>query len=79
MSEFRGRDIVKEVFDAFSSDEEAQLLLPDDQRALIKRLRSQGEKKRVICDFIAGMTDRYAMEVYGRLFSTTPPSMFKPH
>jgi dGTPase len=79
MSEFRGRDIVKEVFDAFSSDEEAQLLLPDDHRALIKRLRSQGEKKRVICDFIAGMTDRYAMEVYGRLFSTTPPSMFKPH
>lgn len=34
--------------------------------------------KRVICDFIAGMTDRYAMEFYGRLFSENPQTIFKP-
>jgi dGTPase len=34
--------------------------------------------KRVICDFIAGMTDRYAVQFYGRLFGTNPESIFAP-
>jgi dGTPase len=79
MSEFRGRDIIKSIFETLAEGDEAQLLLPEDQRAMLRLIRSQDAKKRVICDYIAGMTDRYAMEVYGRLFSTTPPSMFKPH
>ena len=28
--------------------------------------------------FIAGMTDRYAVEFYGRLNSDTPQTVFKP-
>jgi dGTPase len=36
------------------------------------------EKRRVICDFIAGMTDRYAVQFYGRLFGTNPESVFSP-
>ncbi|MGA9726232.1 MAG: hypothetical protein WBE80_09245 [Methylocella sp.] len=35
-------------------------------------------KKRVVCDFIAGMTDRYAVEFYSRIFSDSPQSIFKP-
>jgi dGTPase len=33
---------------------------------------------RSVCDFVAGMTDRYAMEFYGRLHSDSAQSMFKP-
>jgi dGTPase len=28
----------------------------------------QGRTKRVVCDYIAGMTDRYAMEEFQKLF-----------
>ena len=32
-------------------------------------LKEPHEKQRVVCDFIAGMTDRYAVQFYSRLFS----------
>jgi len=35
-------------------------------------------QRRIICDFIAGMTERYALEFYGRLFSEAPETLFKP-
>ncbi|WP_421579174.1 hypothetical protein [Shinella sp. M31] len=35
-------------------------------------------KKRTICDFIAGMTDRYAVEFYSRLFGANGMTMHKP-
>ncbi len=39
-------------------------LLPEDHQARIPALGSE----RVIADYIAGMTDRYAMDEYRRLF-----------
>jgi dGTPase len=42
--------------------------LPEDWQEQVKR----GEKGRVIGDFVAGMTDRLAMEWHGRLFDDTP-------
>ena len=27
------------------------------------------KRARAVCDYIAGMTDRYAIEVHGKLFS----------
>ena len=36
------------------------------------------EKYRCICDFISGMTDKYAIEFYGRLKSENPETIFKP-
>ncbi|MBN2429595.1 MAG: deoxyguanosinetriphosphate triphosphohydrolase [Deltaproteobacteria bacterium] len=39
-------------------------LLPDDFQAKMAETRAE----RVICDYIAGMTDRYAMDQYRRLF-----------
>jgi len=35
-------------------------------------------QKRIICDYVAGMTDRYAMEFWARLNSDSAESMFKP-
>ncbi|HWA01020.1 MAG TPA: dNTP triphosphohydrolase [Caulobacterales bacterium] len=78
-SEFRGKDIVKRLFEAFDDDHSARLLLPDDHRALLLAITKDSVRSRVVCDYVAGMTDRYAMEVYRRLYSTDPPSMFKPH
>lgn len=58
----KARRIVRELFDAFV--EEPRLLPPDYQR-------SDGQEQhqaRKIADYIAGMTDRYAMREHQRLF-----------
>lgn len=74
--EFRGYDLVKTIFVALDS-QDGHLLLPEDCRLMHSRLRTAPERKRLICDFVAGMTDRYAMEFYGRL-KESGASIFKP-
>jgi dGTPase len=71
--EFRGKDIVKEIFKCLSKD---QRLLPMDWRSWWEGLPSQNHKLRCVCDFIAGMTDRYALEFFQRLRGD-PVSIFK--
>lgn len=61
----KAKRIVKEMFEAFISD--PSLLPPDYQ------LQPQGDRvsmaqARKVADFIAGMTDRYAMSEHRRLF-----------
>lgn len=77
ISENRGYDIVKKLFERLSAPK-GYLLMPDDFRSLYESFCDEAKRKRVICDFIAGMTDRYAVEFYGRLFSENPQSIFKP-
>ena len=77
VAEHRGRDIVTKIFTALDSPS-GHLLLPDDFRLLHKSVSAIDEKKRVICNFIAGMTDKYALEFYDRLYSARPESIFKP-
>ena len=73
--EYRGWRIVKAIFEALS-EPDGDLLLPDDYR---KQLRGPGvERDRTICDFIAAMTDRYALEFFGRLHSEGAQTIFKP-
>jgi dGTPase len=57
----KSRRIVRELFDAFH--QEARLL-PADHQA---RVEAQGP--RAIADYIAGMTDRYAIKEHRRLFA----------
>lgn len=61
----QAKRIVKSLFDVFFSEPET---LPPEWRA---RYEAADEKKlaRVVCDYIAGMTDRYAMREYRRLFA----------
>jgi dGTPase len=54
------------------------LLLPDDFQGVFDLVKKEDERKRVVCDFIAGMTDRYAVEFYGRLNSEQHHSIFNP-
>jgi dGTPase len=77
--EFRGTDIVTKIFHEIkeSASNPTRSLLPYDYRHLYNNI-GENEKDRVICDFIAGMTDRYAIEFYGRIFSDHPQTIFKP-
>lgn len=78
LGEYRGYEIVSGIFKALASPR-GYLLMPDDVRAKFQNCgRSQSKKMRVVCDFVAGMTDRYAVEFYGRLHSDMAQSMFKP-
>lgn len=43
-------------------------LLGDDDSAEIEAAETEEEKARLVCDFLAGMTDGYATRMYRRLF-----------
>jgi len=75
---FRTEEIIGAIFDALSNEKrKGYILLPKDFRAIYEAFKNPKEKKRVICDFIACMTDRYALEFYGRLTSENPQTIFK--
>ena len=76
--EYRGYQVVTDIFRALASDQ-GRHLLPEDVRDLYEDMNEDLDAQmRCVCDFVAGMTDRYAMEFYGRLHSDTAQSMFKP-
>ncbi|MFQ5936289.1 MAG: deoxyguanosinetriphosphate triphosphohydrolase [Acidiferrobacterales bacterium] len=61
--------IIKELFTAFMED---QLLLPPQYQAKLPahgRTSDRTRKARIIADYIAGMTDRYAIHEYARVFN----------
>jgi dGTPase len=55
----KARRIVRELFNAFV--DEPRLLPPDHQQ------RAEHNRHRAVADYIAGMTDRYAMQEHDRL------------
>jgi dGTPase len=75
--EYRGKDIVKKIFEALSQPE-GERLLPKDYRLIHDRAKESLEK-RTICDFVAGMTDRYALDYYSRITSGDEQTIFKPY
>lgn len=77
LGEYRGYDLVTEIFEALMGPR-GDLLMPGDVRAVIGLKEDAEHKARTICDFVAGMTDRYAMEFWARLNSDAAESMFKP-
>jgi dGTPase len=78
VTEYRGYEVISRIFDALSGTK-GYLLMPEDVRELYDYYQANATaRKRVVCDFVSGMTDRYAMEFYGRLHSESAESMFKP-
>lgn len=57
----KARRIINELFMAFMSD--SRLLPPQFQR------QAEIDQARAVADYVAGMTDRYAIKEYRRLFS----------
>jgi dGTPase len=62
----KGARVVRELFDEFCR---APQLLPERYG---RRIRDQGPE-RTVCDYVAGMTDRYAQDEYLRLFRPYTP------
>ncbi|MRG70579.1 dNTP triphosphohydrolase [Alphaproteobacteria bacterium HT1-32] len=69
--EFKGQNMVVSVFEAMASD--PTRLLPKDALALHEK---SDIKERIICDYVAGMTDLYLLKTYERLFSPRMGSVF---
>lgn len=70
--EFKGKAMISKIFDAlkdnyFESPKNFKLL-PDFSDRVIRSANSSLERIRLLCDYIAGMTDSYAIKTYKRLF-----------
>lgn len=73
--EYRGKDLVSGIYDSIVDS--GGKLLPEDYKMMYDTCSELPEKRRIICDFVAGMTDRYAMEFYSRI-KGDGESIFKP-
>lgn len=70
--EFKGNSMIEKVFEVLKSnyvDEDKKIkLLPDYTDKIIRAEKDSSMKVRMICDYISGMTDAYAVRIYRRLF-----------
>ncbi len=79
IAEYRGMEIVSSIFETLADEKKhGPTLMPKDFQQIYSSVNNTS-KKRVICDYIAGMTDRYCIEFYGRLKSENPETIFKPY
>jgi len=69
----KGKEIINKLYGAYvKAYRENVKILPPDIHKSCNEAESKGENyMRVIADYIAGMTDRFAMEEYRRLFDVT--------
>jgi dGTPase len=66
----KARDVVARLFAAYAQD---ATLMPDDWQARLPQHEPQ--RARVIADFIAGMSDRFAMQAVGQIYGTKPEGL----
>lgn len=68
--EYKGQQIIMDLFEALSADPER--LLPDATRKKWQLAEDENRAgMRVICDYIAAMTDGYAQKLHQQLFSAS--------
>lgn len=67
----KAANIIRSLFDAFIED--PRLLPPEQQKHVLTLEQDAGDtgRARGIADYIAGMTDRYAIREYERIFNVT--------
>lgn len=70
--EFKGQQVVKQLFEVFASD--PKRFLP---KTTLARYEKDNKKIRVICDYISGMTDEYATKLYQTVFMPQCGSIFE--
>ncbi len=68
--------VVESLFNEFTKDK-SENMLPSDFQEMFENADSKEKQNRVVCDYIAGMTDNYALKIYGRLFSHDTASIFE--
>jgi len=74
---YKGQQMLLEIFEALSAD--PQRLLPQDLALEWQEAeRSKLNGHRIICDYMASMTDDYASRLYNKLFVPSLGSVFEP-
>ncbi|EHQ9268536.1 deoxyguanosinetriphosphate triphosphohydrolase family protein [Vibrio parahaemolyticus] len=73
--EFKGQKLVIELFQILSTDPE-RFLPKTTVKSWKEKKGDESEQLRVICDFIAGMTDDYATKFYEKLMTPNKGSIF---
>ncbi len=70
--EFKGNRMIESMFkvlkENYIDNMHSTKLLPDFNDNIIRKEKNKKLRARLICDYIAGMTDSYAMKTYRRLF-----------
>ena len=69
--EYKGQMMILKLFQVLSENPER--LLPE---STLRQYKNSDNPKRVICDYISGMTDNYATKLYSKLFSPDTGSVF---
>lgn len=69
--EFKGQGMVIAVFEAMQAD--PVRLLPREE---LEKFKASGGELRIICDYVAAMTDTHLLKTYERLFSPRMGSVF---
>lgn len=62
------RSIFKVLEDNYVNNLSEIKLLPDFSDRIVREEKDKTKRARLICDYIAGMTDTFAMRIYKRLF-----------
>lgn len=65
----RGQKVVGQLFDSMLADPGK---LPSRWRLRLDEASGEAEKARIVCDFVAGMTDPFAIEMHAGLFDAAP-------
>lgn len=73
--EYGGQTVVLRLFDAISSNPGS--LLDNKNRILFKQAQDETAAYRVVCDYLANMTDEYAYRMHERLFGFNTRTIFE--
>lgn len=73
--EYGGQTVVLRLFDAISSNPAS--LLDNKNRDLFKQAKDETEAYRIVCDYLANMTDEYAYRMHERLFGFNTRTIFE--
>ena len=73
--EYGGQTVVLRLFDAISSNPAS--LLDNKNRELFKKAEDETAAYRVVCDYLANMTDEYAYRMHERLFGFNTRTIFE--
>lgn len=73
--EYGGQTVVQRLFEAISSNPGS--LLDNKNRELFHHADNEQDALRVVCDYIANMTDEYAYRMHERLFGFNTRTIFE--
>ncbi|VEG90650.1 anti-phage deoxyguanosine triphosphatase [Legionella spiritensis] len=73
--EYGGQTVILRLFEAINSNPAS--LLDNKNRLLFKDADTEQEAFRVVCDYIANMTDEYAYRMHERLFGFNTRTIFE--